>query len=121
MLGNLAYEEYGKNKQQTRAGEYTFDETNKMVGGVNANGEQSIYTCNGLGALMENTWVIAKNGVLQNETNNSKDMGTITTLVLKLMSGGMHYTTLRHSICGETLMMTTSSFTPLKSDNGVHI
>lgn len=76
MLGNLAYEEYGKNKQQTRAGEYTFDETNKMVGGVNANGEQSIYTCNGLGALMENTWVIAKNGVLQNETNNSKDMGT---------------------------------------------
>ena len=55
-------EEYGKNKKLTVAGEYTFDETNKMVRGINGNGEESIYTYNGLGALMEQTWIIAKNG-----------------------------------------------------------
>ena len=60
--GNLVYEAYGKNKKLTRAGEYVYDETNKMVRGINGNGEESIYTYNGLGALMENTWVIAKNG-----------------------------------------------------------
>ena len=41
---------------------YTYDETNKMVRGVNGNAEESIYTYNGLGALMEQTWIIAKNG-----------------------------------------------------------
>ena len=60
--GNLILETYNKNNKSETAGEYTFDETNKMVEGVNANGEQSIYSYNGLGALMENTWVIAKNG-----------------------------------------------------------
>ena len=60
--GNLILETYYKNKKAETAGEYTFDETNKMVEGVNANGEQSIYSYNGLGALMENTWIIAKNG-----------------------------------------------------------
>ena len=60
--GNLILETYYKNNKSETAGEYTFDETNKMVEGVNANGEQSIYSYNGLGALMENTWVIAKNG-----------------------------------------------------------
>ena len=33
-----------------------------MVRGVNGNAEESIYTYNGLGALMEQTWIIAKNG-----------------------------------------------------------
>lgn len=33
-----------------------------MVRGVNGNGEESIYACSGLGALMEQTWIIAKNG-----------------------------------------------------------
>lgn len=60
--GNLVLEEYGKNKKLTTAGAYTFDETNKMVRGVNGNAEESIYTYNGLGALMEQTWIIAKNG-----------------------------------------------------------
>lgn len=60
--GNLVLEEYGKNKKLTAAGTYTFDETNKMVQGVNGNGEESIYTYNGLGALMEQTWIIAENG-----------------------------------------------------------
>ena len=60
--GNLILEEYIKNSKVTTAGAYTYDETNKMVEGVNANGEQSIYSYNGLGALMENTWIIAKNG-----------------------------------------------------------
>lgn len=60
--GNLILEEYIKNKKVTTAGAYTYDETNKMVRGVNGNAEESIYTYNGLGALMEQTWIIAKNG-----------------------------------------------------------
>ena len=60
--GNLVLEEFGKNKQLTVSGQYEFDETNRMVRGVNGNGEESIYTYNGLGALMEQTWIIAKNG-----------------------------------------------------------
>lgn len=60
--GNLILEEYIKNKKVTTAGAYTYDETNKMVRGINGNAEESIYTYNGLGALMEQTWIIAKNG-----------------------------------------------------------
>lgn len=60
--GNLILEQYGKNKKLETAGEYTFDVTNKMVKGVNGSAEESIYTYNGLGALMENTRIIAKNG-----------------------------------------------------------
>lgn len=60
--GNLIFEEYGKNKKLARVAEYTYDETNRMVLGVNANGESSAYLFNGLGALVEQTWVIAKNG-----------------------------------------------------------
>ena len=46
----------------TTTAEYVFDETNKMVLGYNALRESSAYTYNGLGALVTNTWVIAKNG-----------------------------------------------------------
>ena len=60
--GNLIFEEYGKNKKLARVAEYTYDETNRMVLGVNANGESSAYLFNGLGALVEQTWIIAKNG-----------------------------------------------------------
>lgn len=60
--GDLILEEYIKNKKITTAGAYTYDETNKMVRGVNGNAEESIYTYNGLGALMEQTWIIVKNG-----------------------------------------------------------
>ena len=60
--GNLILEEYIKNSKVTTAGEYTYDETNKLVRGINGNAEESIYTYNGLGALMEQTWIIAKNG-----------------------------------------------------------
>ena len=60
--GNLVLEEYGKNKQLTVSSQYEFDETNRMVRGINGNGEESIYTYNGWGALMEQTWIIAKNG-----------------------------------------------------------
>ena len=66
--GNLVKEEYGKfngnangNKRQTVA-EYTYDETNKMVKGVNSIGESSSYLFNGKNALVEQTWHIAKNG-----------------------------------------------------------
>lgn len=34
--GNLIQEQYGKNKKVTSIGTYTYDETNKMVKGVNA-------------------------------------------------------------------------------------
>ena len=60
--GNLTEKVYGKNKHVTTTGEYVFDETNKLVLGYNALGESSEYTYNGLGALVTNTWVIAKNG-----------------------------------------------------------
>ena len=59
--GNLIQEQYGKNKKVTSIGTYTYDETNKMVKGVNANAESSSYLYNGLGALVEQTWVVAKN------------------------------------------------------------
>ena len=57
---NLILETYIKNVKSETAGEYTFDKTNKMVEAVNANGGQSVYTYNGLGALMENTRIISK-------------------------------------------------------------
>ena len=59
--GNLVEEEYGKNKKTATVGAYTFDETNRMVLGVNADSESSAYTFNGLGALVEQTWTIKKN------------------------------------------------------------
>lgn len=59
--GNLTQETYTKNKKVSVVGAYVFDETNKMVSGTNDIGEQSIYAYNGLGALMENTWIIKKN------------------------------------------------------------
>lgn len=57
--GNLILETYIKNNKSETVGEYTFDETNKVVKGVNGIAEESIYTHNGLGALMENIWIIA--------------------------------------------------------------
>ncbi|TWH78102.1 hypothetical protein, partial [Sedimentibacter saalensis] len=59
--GNLIQETYTKNSKISVTGEYTYDETNKMVLGVNELGESSTYLYNGLGALVENTWVIKKN------------------------------------------------------------
>ena len=59
--GNLIQELYTKNKKQSITGAYTFDETNKMVKGVNDLGESSEYLYNGLGALVTNTWTIKKN------------------------------------------------------------
>ena len=52
---------YTKGKKQSVTGAYTFDETNKMVKGVNDLGESSVYLYNGLGALVEQTWTIKKN------------------------------------------------------------
>ncbi len=57
--GNLIQEIYTKKVEVT--GAYSYDETNKMVLGVNGQGESSAYLYNGLGALVENTWVIKKN------------------------------------------------------------
>ena len=59
--GNLIQELYTKGKKQSVTGAYTFDETNKMVKGVNDLGESSVYLYNGLGALVEQTWTIKKN------------------------------------------------------------
>ncbi len=71
--GNLVLESYVKNKKQTVSGQYTYDASNKMTEGVNANGEKSIYSYNGLGALMENTWVIAKNSYGYHDVNAKED------------------------------------------------
>lgn len=81
--GNLVKEEYGKfngnangNKRQTVA-EYTYDETNKMVKGVNSIGESSSYLFNGKNALVEQTWHIAKNGYGYHDVNaNTEDADT---------------------------------------------
>ena len=59
--GNLIQETYTKNSKVSVTVEYTYDETNKMVLGVNELGESSAYLYNGLGVLIENTWVIKKN------------------------------------------------------------
>ena len=59
--GNLVQELYTKNNKQSVTGAYTYDETNKMVQGVNDIGESSEYLYNGLGALVTNTWIIKKN------------------------------------------------------------
>ena len=59
--GNLIQELYTKNNKQSVTGAYTYDETNKMVKGVNDIGESSEYLYNGLGALVTNTWTIKKN------------------------------------------------------------
>jgi len=59
--GNLIQETYTKNSKISVTGEYTYDETNKMVLGVNELGESSAYLYNSLGALVENTWIIKKN------------------------------------------------------------
>ena len=61
LRGNLIQKLYIKNNKQSVTGAYTYDETNKMVKGVNDIGESSEYLYNGLGALVENTWIIKKN------------------------------------------------------------
>ena len=61
LRGNLTQETYTKNKKVSIVGAYIYDETNKMVSGTNANGEVSNYIYNGLGALVENQWIITKN------------------------------------------------------------
>ena len=77
--GNLVLESYVKNKKQTVSGQYTYDASNKMTEGINANGEKSIYSYNGLGALMENTWVIAKNGYGYHDVNADDTVQTQTS------------------------------------------
>ena len=68
--GNLVKKVYTKNKKVTVMGEYTYDETNKMVLGYNALRESSAYLYNGLGALVEQTWVITKNGYGYHDVNS---------------------------------------------------
>ena len=59
--GNNTKKVYYKNKKQTVMGSYVFDESNRMVIGTNDAGEQSIYHFNGLGVLVTNEWITAKN------------------------------------------------------------
>jgi hypothetical protein len=49
--------------------QYVYDATNRMVKGINKEGEESHYIYNGLGCLIANEWVIAKNAY--GYTNNS--------------------------------------------------
>ena len=59
--GNNTKKVHYKNKKATVKGTYTYDETNRMVKGVNDAGEQSYYLFSGLGVLVTNEWIIAKN------------------------------------------------------------
>ena len=59
--GNITEKVYNKNKKHLVAGSYEYDETNRMVKGINDIGEQSIYHFNGLGILVTNEWLIKKN------------------------------------------------------------
>lgn len=79
--GNLVKETYGKNKNLNTTAQYVYDETNKMVKGINAAGESSVYVYNGLGALVENVWTIAKNayGYHDVDAGNYTPLGDIST------------------------------------------
>jgi YD repeat-containing protein len=63
--GNQIKEVYNKNLKKPEQDEiiasYVYDSTNRMVKGINAKGEQSFYIYNGLGHLVGNEWIIAKN------------------------------------------------------------
>lgn len=59
--GNITEKVYNKNKKHLVVGSYEYDETNRMVKGINDIGEQSIYHFNGLGILVTNEWLIKKN------------------------------------------------------------
>ena len=59
--GNNTKKVYYKNKKALTVGAYEYDESNRMVKGINDIGEQSIYHFNGLGILATNEWMIKKN------------------------------------------------------------
>ena len=59
--GNKLGEVYEKKNKPEQVGAYVYDAANRMVQGTNDLGEQSVYTFNGLGQLVQNTWVIKKN------------------------------------------------------------
>ena len=60
--GNLTQVVYNKNQNHSSVMEqYVYDSTNRMVKGINEEGEQSHYIYNGLGYLVANEWIIAKN------------------------------------------------------------
>ena len=59
--GNNTKKVHYKNKKALTVGAYEYDESNRMVKGINDIGEQSIYHFNGLGILATNEWMIKKN------------------------------------------------------------
>ena len=60
--GNFIKGVYEKNKNHSYIiEEYTYDPSNRMVRGINEDGEQSHYIYNGFGDLVANEWIIAKN------------------------------------------------------------
>lgn len=57
--GNLVKGMY--DKKNTVSEQYVYDATNRMVKGTNEAGEESHYIFNGLGYLVSNEWIVAKN------------------------------------------------------------
>ena len=57
--GNLVKAIYAKSN--SIIAQYTYDGTNRMVKGINAEGEESHYIYNGLGYLVANEWIVANN------------------------------------------------------------
>jgi YD repeat-containing protein len=61
--GNFIESVYEKNSNHSYVMEqYVYDASNRMVKGINAEGEEAHYIYNGLGYLVANEWIITKNG-----------------------------------------------------------
>ncbi|MCL1982724.1 MAG: RHS repeat protein [Clostridiales bacterium] len=72
--GNLVKTIFEKNKNQSYVTqEYAYDATNRMVKGINEDGEQSHYVFNGFGDLVANEWIVAKNAYSYHRRRNAKN------------------------------------------------
>jgi len=80
LRGNLVQGVYHQNRNHSYIIEaYVYDATNRMVKGINVEGEESHYIYNGLGHLVANEWVIEKNnyGYTGVETDPSERVGVV--------------------------------------------
>jgi len=80
LRGNLVQGVYHQNRNHSYIIEaYVYDATNRMVKGINVEGEESHYIYNGLGHLVANEWVIEKNnyGYTGVETDPSERVGGV--------------------------------------------
>ena len=67
----------GNNKTPTKWGEtgtYVYNAANRMVEGTNTAGEKTVYNFNGLGMLVQNTWVVENNAYGYHDMNGKTDV-----------------------------------------------